>query len=114
MSAFTDTEISAYRTQLLELQQDLLVAEANQDEAGAVVELDQTRLGRLSRMDALQGQAMSKALQLRRQQQLKEINSALKRIDQAEFGYCQHCDEPIARQRLEISPAVRFCIKCAD
>ncbi len=114
MSTFSDTEITAYRTQLLNLQQSLVNIENDLDETSAVVELDQTRQGRLSRMDALQGQAMSKAMQARRQHQLKEINLALERIDQGEFGYCQHCYEAIASKRLDINPAVRLCIKCAD
>lgn len=114
MNSLSDKQIKAYQTQLLKLQQTLLLRADELDESSAVVELDQSRQGRLSRMDALQGQEMSKAMQLRRQQQLKEINMALKRIDQGEFGYCQQCDELIAPQRLDINPALRLCIKCAD
>ncbi len=114
MTSLSDKQIKAYQAQLLKLQQGLLRQEDELDESSAVVELDQSRQGRLSRMDALQGQAMSKAMQLRRQQQLKEINMALKRIDQGEFGYCQHCDELIVPQRLDFNPALRLCIKCAD
>ena len=114
MSELTKQDISNYKSQLLARKQVMLDAEATLQQAGAVVELDQTRMGRLSRMDALQGQAMSKALQQRNKQQLTEVEAALKRIEQGDFGYCQRCDEMIACQRLDISPAVKHCIKCAD
>ncbi len=114
MNKLTSKQIVSYQTQLEALQQALTNTNKISDEASAVVELDQTRQGRLSRMDALQGQAMSKAVVARRQQQLTEIKLALKRIEMGEYGYCQQCDEQIARQRLDINPAVRLCIKCAD
>jgi len=114
MKGLSTKDLNAYRAQLLELKQSLVNTEDALDDASAVVELDQTRVGRLSRMDALQGQAMSKAMQVRRQQQLNEIALALRRLDANDFGYCQNCDERIARQRLDINPAVRLCIKCAE
>jgi len=114
MSDLSDTEIASYHSQLLKMLQTLEARQDEFDDASAVVELDQSRQGRLSRMDALQGQAMSKAMQVRRQQQLKEITLALKRIELNEFGYCQQCDELIVRKRLDINPTIRMCIKCAD
>jgi DnaK suppressor protein len=89
------------------------VAEAG-DEAAATVELDQTRVGRLSRMDALQGQAMSQETLRRREQELRQISSALQRIETGDFGECLQCGEPIATGRLEINPAVTLCIHCAE
>jgi len=84
-------------------------------EAGAqTVELDQTRVGRLSRMDALQGQAMSRAANRRREQELRHIAEALLAVDQGEYGYCRECDAPIVVARLKIDPTVRLCIACAE
>ncbi len=114
MTYLTTEDLKNYQALLLDLKKTLMKEDDALTDASAVVELDQTRVGRLSRMDALQGQAMSKAVQARRQQQLKEVNLALKRIDSNDFGFCQNCDEQIARQRLDINPAVRLCIKCAD
>lgn len=84
------------------------------NDAAATVELDQTRLGRLSRMDALQGQAMSQETQRRREQELRRIAQALKRLDDDEFGECLQCGEMIADGRLTIDPSVSLCIGCAD
>ena len=69
------------------------------------VELDQTKLGRLSRMDALQEQEMALAQERRRKAELQRIEAALKRIEEGEYGYCLACDEPIAEKRLDNDPA---------
>ena len=78
------------------------------------VELDQSKVGRLSRMDALQAQAMSVASNRRREMQLQRIAKALIRIENDEFGRCDECDTAIARKRLEFDPSVTLCIECAQ
>ena len=78
------------------------------------VELDQTRVGRLSRIDALQSQAMSIETERRRQIELRRIGAALERIEEGEFGYCVNCGEPIAAKRLELDPTTPNCIGCAN
>ncbi|WP_028464363.1 TraR/DksA family transcriptional regulator [Nisaea denitrificans] len=77
------------------------------------VELDQSRVGRLSRMDALQGQAMAKETERRRGVELRRIASALARIEDEDFGYCVSCGEEIPLKRLELDPAVTTCVTCA-
>ena len=79
----------------------------------AIVELDQQSVGRLSRMDALQNQAMAHANHARRQAQKTRLKAALKRMDEGEFGYCEDCGEDIAVKRLEFDPAANKCIECA-
>ncbi|MEX0582676.1 MAG: TraR/DksA family transcriptional regulator [Sneathiella sp.] len=78
------------------------------------VELDQSRVGRLSRMDALQGQAMAQETERRRRNELQRIESALARISDGEYGYCVSCGEEISRKRLELDPSVTLCIDCAN
>ncbi len=103
-----------FRELLLQRREALQqVAEAG-DEAAKPVELDQTRMGRLSRMDALQGQAMSQEAQRRRVQELKGIQQALQRLDDEEYGECLDCGKMIAVGRLEIHPTARLCIHCAE
>ena len=77
------------------------------------VELDQGKLGRLSRMDALQDQAMALESERRRTAELKRIDAALKRLDGDNYGCCVRCNEEIAQARLEFDPAVTICIQCA-
>lgn len=78
------------------------------------IELDQQTVGRLSRMDALQVQAMAMETSRRRANELRRINAALARIDEGEFGYCLECGEEIAERRLELDPAAPLCITCAS
>lgn len=82
-------------------------------DAQAVVQLDQQSVGRLSRMDALQAQAMARAQQARRDVQTRRLHAALARIKSGEFGYCDDCGNDIAPKRLAIDPAVQTCITCA-
>lgn len=77
------------------------------------VTLDQQSVGRLSRMDALQQQAMAQATERQRMGELARIEQALKRIEEDEYGYCDDCGEEIAEKRLEIDPAATLCIRCA-
>ncbi len=102
------------KAKLLVLQQELITYQRTGVAAADVVELDQSRLGRLSRMDALQGQAMSQALNQRREIELLKTSSALQRIESGDYGFCVQCGEEIAQKRLEFDPATPLCIKCAE
>ncbi len=88
--------------------------EESRRSSSEVVELDQTRTGRLSRMDALQLQAMAKAGQARSQQELRRIEAALRRLEGGAYGDCLDCGEPIAPARLEANPTVTLCVACAS
>lgn len=105
---------SKYREILLRYRQSLDEMSQAGEEAAHTVELDQTRQGRLSRMDALQGQAMSIAAMNRRQMELVRIEQALQRLAEEDYGYCLLCGEEIAEQRLEFNPTVTHCIHCAE
>ena len=83
------------------------------DSQDVPVELDQNRQGRLSRMDAMQGQAMLKAGLNRLRTNLQQVEMALMRIEQPEFGRCDECDGWIAFARLELDPTATLCIACA-
>jgi len=82
-------------------------------ESRDAVALDQQSVGRLSRMDAMQAQAMAKANERQRRMELSRIEAALRRIDEDEYGYCQKCGEEIAPERLRVDPAASFCVDCA-
>jgi len=99
---------------LLVLKDELLKLEATGKAAAETVVLDQTRQGRLSRMDAMQQQEMSKASNARRKTKLKLIDAAILRIENNEFGLCLECDEDINPKRLEHNPTSLLCIACAS
>lgn len=110
----SDVQLEDFRQRLLQRQCALRDLQATGESAAGVVELDQSSVGRLSRMDALQGQAMSQERQRRRQLELQQIGAALQRIAAGDYGYCVSCGESIALPRLEHDPAVPLCIDCAS
>ena len=102
------------REKLLRLREQLERTSQTSDDLSAVVELDQARVGRLSRMDAMQAQAMSQAVSRRRQATLAGITAALARMDNDEYGLCKSCEEPINPKRLEYDPTAVMCVSCAE
>ncbi len=89
---------------------ELLAQSRSSSQDRAPVSLDQQSIGRLSRMDALQMQAMAMAAERRRQVRIAGLRKALTRIDAGEFGYCDRCGEAIPAGRLEIDTTARFCV----
>ncbi len=103
-----------WREKLLALQAELIALSDVNKDATNTVELDQSKVGRLSRMDALQGQAMQSALASRRRSDLQQIERALVDLEEGDFGYCNECGDPIPEKRLEINPLVTRCVTCAS
>ncbi len=103
-----------WRHRLLALRAELESIAATGDDSAAVVELDQSKVGRLSRMDALQAQAMAQASSTRRQATLTKITVALQRIDDGDYGFCRSCEAAINPKRLEFDPTAIHCIECAS
>ncbi len=106
--------MESIREKLLKQREELLQREETGNEAALTVELDQSRVGRLSRMDAMQAQAMSVESKRRREIKLQRIGSALRRIDNDTFGFCVKCEDEIDPKRLEFDPSALLCIDCAN
>ncbi|WP_372592347.1 TraR/DksA family transcriptional regulator [Guyparkeria sp.] len=104
----------ALHDQLLERREALRQLLIDSADATQTVELDQSRQGRLSRMDALQGQEMAKATRARREHELARIEGALRRMENDEYGDCFVCGEPIPARRLQNDPSVTRCVDCAE
>ena len=103
-----------YRRRLLDLRAELDAVAETAEASAAVVELDQSRVGRLSRMDAMQAQAMSASSNARRAEMHRRIEAALRRLEAGDYGICKSCDEPIDPKRLEFDPTAVYCIDCAS
>lgn len=109
------TEIKQIKQKLFELRITLQEQDAVAKENSQPVELDQARVGRLSRMDAMQSQQMALEVGRRRQQQLQKIGGTLQRIESGEYdGTCFVCGEDIDMRRLLINPTSTRCITCVD
>ncbi|MDP7010254.1 MAG: TraR/DksA C4-type zinc finger protein [Verrucomicrobiota bacterium] len=108
-----DAERTLYFRQRLESLAKKVAESLNESrDSSNVVELD-TAFGRLSRMDAMQNQQMALELRRRQENQVLRIKNALKRMDQGRYGFCGKCKGPIPEERLEVSPDVVMCVRCA-
>ena len=110
----TPRETARFRKLLESRREELATLSEDAAEKRKPVELDQQSVGRLSRQDALQQQAMAKAQDARRLMEMRKIDAALQRIDGGEFGWCEACGEMIAIRRLEIDPTTLLCVGCAS
>jgi DnaK suppressor protein len=95
--------------QLAHLERSMSVTE----EAVRPVKLDQQSVGRLSRMDSLQNQHMSRNLQEREQARHAAIVAALARIKAGVYGVCVECGAEIEPGRLIVFPEAGHCPRCA-
>lgn len=108
-----DAQIERFQAALLEEKETLEQDDKDAADDRATVALDQQSVGRLSRMDAMQRQAMAQATARRRQGRNLRIEAALSRIDEGEFGYCTECGEDIGEKRLTLDPTLPTCVSCA-
>lgn len=114
MTDRTDIDVEHMRQELLARRRAIVERETATKDARDPVELDQARIGRLSRMDALQGQAMAQDAERRRKIEIQKIDAALERIESGDYGYCVNCGEDIPKKRLDFDPAVASCVDCAS
>jgi DnaK suppressor protein len=114
MPAQPHVDLAAVAARLRARRDELLQLTAEHEDESAPVDLDQSRVGRLSRMDALLSQALAAEVERRREVALERIDMALERIEEGEYGYCVACGEPIAEKRLDLEPATPVCISCAE
>ena len=71
-------------------------------------------IGRLTRMEAINSRSINQASFAKAEQTLKNLKRALGLIDDPDFGYCRHCEEPISIKRLLIIPEAALCVSCAE
>lgn len=111
MADLTDEDIDYFKGRLETMRDELAALLETGDDETAPVQLDQTSVGRLSRMDAIQRQAMAQETERRRHNDLRRIAAALRRIEDGEYGYCVSSGDPIPRARLELDPAAATTVK---
>ncbi|HQT75303.1 MAG TPA: TraR/DksA C4-type zinc finger protein [Acidiphilium sp.] len=108
-----ERESTEIRRRLADMRAALHAARADAAGSRAPVELDQTSVGRLSRIDAMQAQSMALATERRRAIEQARIDQALARLAAGTYGICVECDEPIEPRRLTLDPAIAVCLACA-
>lgn len=113
MDHLTDDQIAELRIEL-----DLQLAKLEKsmrltDQALEPVQLDQTAVGRLSRIDSLQNQGLTRNLQEREQLMLAQLQGALRRMGDGSYGRCTSCADPIPFGRLFVVPESPTCAGCS-
>lgn len=81
-------------------------------ESAKPVQLDQSAVGRLSRMDAMQNQQMAAGLREREMARYGQLINALERMGRGTYGRCERCGRAIPYGRLLIFPEARTCTGC--
>ncbi|MEH6568558.1 MAG: TraR/DksA family transcriptional regulator [Halioglobus sp.] len=107
-------QLDIYRKALITLREELGQLITDSRDAAATVTLDQSMVGRLSRMDAMQAQQMAQETARRRQLQLQKIDNALRHIDAGDYGHCFKCGDELTAARLNFDPASTRCVGCMD
>jgi len=113
MDHLTPEQIEALREQL---DADLGRLERSMRATGEALEpvkLDQTAVGRLSRIDALRSQGLTRNLQERERVRLAQIQGAFRRMDSGKYGVCVDCGEAVPFGRLYVMPETPSCASCA-
>lgn len=112
MTAFDTTQMNILRVKLDGLQQDLAAQYDSGRSAADTVTLDQSKVGRLSRMDAMQQQNMAQSTLRNIANRLKLVNTALAKMDSGDYGFCDECGEVIEAGRLHAQPEASCCFAC--
>jgi DnaK suppressor protein len=97
----------------LENELHSLLALLDMDEA-KIVELDQSRMGRISRIDAILHQQLAKSRENEARIRFEVLKKTKDRLLEAPefFGFCEECDERIPLGRLLLKPEALFCVPC--
>lgn len=111
MDALADDQLEELRADLQALRADLAQQLSAVTEAARPVDLDEP-IGRVSRMDAMQQQSMAKANRAAAELRARQVEAALRRLDEDEYGPCQGCGEEVGYRRLKARPEAPFCLAC--
>ena len=106
-------QVDTIRTELLRTLTKLERSLKISGESARPRDLEQDTVGRLSRIDALQTQGLTKTLAERERAQLAHVVDALRRIEEGSYGSCNACGGPIPFERLLVFPETRACTTCA-
>jgi DnaK suppressor protein len=114
MEELDSQSLGSLKKQLLQMEKDLEEQLSISKSAAGVVTLDQTTVGRVSRMDAMQQQSMAVSTREKSSKRLQRVRLALKSMKTGDYGFCKKCDEHISSPRLLAQPEANLCLSCQD
>lgn len=107
------------RERLTKERQRLLVLIKHLSEDNDVDVPDPSGNGELSNLDQHPGDSGTETFEREKdmailgtlEDQIKEVDKALVRVDDGTYGVCEKCSKPIAEERLEVVPTARYCVE---
>jgi DnaK suppressor protein len=70
-------------------------------------------IGRVSRMDAINNKSVNEVALRKAELKLKNLQVALTKLDDSDFGICIRCKKPIPLGRILLLPHAITCVNCA-
>lgn len=114
MEKLTSGQLELMNHKLLSIKHDLEEQLLISKDTADVVLLDQTMVGRLSRIDAMQQQSMAVSTRQKIQLKLRKVQAALAALEDGDYGYCRKCHELIGYARLDAYPEANLCLACQN
>jgi RNA polymerase-binding protein DksA len=115
MAELTKKQIQTLRQRMVDRQR-ALVAEVNEQRSRTAEDGNEDVLGGVGDAGDESVQRMVIDLHLqeagRDLEELRDIDGALRRIDDGEYGDCEQCGNEIGYPRLEVQPTASRCIQC--
>ncbi len=71
-------------------------------------------IGRVSRMDAINNKSVNEATLNKAVQKLKNLEIAVTKINEPDFGKCRSCYNQIPIRRILLLPQITICVNCAS
>ena len=109
----TPEQVETFREALVALRDELRALLDGSRDGAKPVSLDEP-IGRLTRMDAIQQQSMTAASRAAYDVRRRQVEQALRAIDEDVYGLCRKCDEPIGVRRLSVRPEAPYCVACQE
>ncbi len=107
----TDAQRELLRAKIVRDLDEIAAGQTSREDAAKPVDLELS-IGRLSRVDAMQSQALALARQERVALRAQQLRAALGRLDAGTYGACLRCEEPIGYPRLAARPEATLCVRC--
>jgi DnaK suppressor protein len=103
------TELQGFRETLKTRRVELIDGRRNRDVLAIETSPDE-----LDRIQHAQERDLAMGTLDRESARLREIRTALERIDNGSFGICLNCEEDVGAKRLAAVPWAAFCIVCQE
>ena len=71
-------------------------------------------IGRVSRMDAINNKSVVETALRKVEEKFNKLKLVLDKINDADFGLCMRCGNPIPIGRILLTPQSRNCVRCAQ